>query len=507
MRSGMARCLCGRRTPAFAGYALVTSLHDMSTSPPPDPSPTAPDRAELLALFAQVLGDAWESFEAPRPAEPVLPDELVARFAQPLQAGESSARAALTDAALTLNASVSPTRPLFAAYIGSTGLEAGVLGAAMATAWDVNMAASAGAVELLEQQTLRWMAEFIGFPLADGIFTSGGMTSNLTALLAARERALPGTRQTGVVPGSGAVYVSAEAHHSVVRAVEVAGLGSDSIRTIPIDGDHRMRPGALAQRVADDVAAGITPIAVVATAGTTLTGAVDPLADIADVCRDNDVWMHVDGAYGAPAAGSPSRGHLFTGLDRADSITIDAHKWMGVQKSCSLLLTSRPRALTAAFGHEESYLLHEPDTSHHVDRTLEYSRPVRSLKLWMAMRIHGTDQYRAWIDHTVGLSEHLVALLDQDDEFELLHRPQLTTVCVRDVPSEPVADLDRHNADLATAVTTEGRAYVAAAVMEGKVCLRLTLVNFRTTARDVETMVAAIRECSRTLTGHSARSK
>lgn len=479
----------------------------MTTPEPPDPRPTAPDRADMLALFARVLGDAWESFDAPRPAEPVLPDALVARFAQPLPAAGSSPSGALTDAALTLNASVSPSRPLFAAYIGSTGLEAGVLGAAMATAWDVNMAASAGAVELLERQTLRWMAEFIGFPMVTGIFTSGGMTSNLTALLAARERALPGSRHTGIVPGSAAVYVSAEAHHSVVRGVEVAGLGSNSIRTIPIDGDRRMRPGALARQVADDVASGIAPVAVVATAGTTLTGAVDPLADIADVCRDHDVWMHVDGAYGAPAAGSASRRHLFTGLHRADSVTIDAHKWMGVQKSCSLLLTARPGALTAAFGHEESYLLHEPDTSHHVDTTLEYSRPVRSLKLWTALRIHGADQFREWIDHTVALTELLVDLVEADEQFELLHRPQLTTVCVRDVPDEPVADLDHHNADLATAITAEGRAYVAAAVVDGQVCLRLTLVNFRTTADDVRTLVKAIRECSRELTSHSARSR
>lgn len=465
------------------------------------------DREDTLALVARALRATWESFDAPRPAEPVLPDEVVSRFSDPLPQRGSSPSEALTDATMALDASVSPSRPLFAAYIGSTGLEAGVLGSTLAAAWDVNMAASAGAVELLEQQTLAWMAEFIGFPHADGIFTSGGMTSNLTAILAAREQALPGARRHGIIPGSAAVYVSADAHHSVVRAVEIAGIGSDGVRTIPIDAHRRMRVGALARQLADDVAAGVTPVAVVATAGTTLTGAVDPLADMAAVCRDHDVWLHVDGAYGAPAAGAPSRRHLFVGLDQADSITIDAHKWMGVQKSCSLLLIARPGALTTAFGHEESYLLHEQDTAHHVDRTLEYSRPVRSLKLWTALRIHGAAQYREWIDHTIALTHHLVTQLAQDPEFELLHDPQLTTVCVRHVPAAGVDDLDEYNAALAAAVTADGRAYLAPAVFDSTVCLRLTLVNFRTTANDIDTMITAIRDCSRHLLAHNGRSR
>lgn len=478
----------------------------MATPSLPDPPPTALDREAALELVTRELRRAWNSFDTPRPAEPTLPEELVARLQEGLPDRGSSASEALTDAARALDASVSPSRPLFAAYIGSTGLEASALGATLATAWDVNMAASAGAIESIEQQALAWMAEFIGFPMADGIFTSGGMTSNLTALLAAREAALPGARVTGVVPGSAAVYVSSQAHHSVVRAVEVAGLGSRSVRAVPIDDHHRMRPGVLDQLVRDDLAAGVTPVAVVATSGTTLTGAVDPLDEIAKVCRDHGVWLHVDGAYGAPAAGAPRRRHLFIGLDRADSITIDAHKWMGVQKSCSLLLVARPDALRATFGHEESYLLHEEDAAHHVDRTLEYSRPVRSLKLWAALRIHGADRFREWLDHTIALAERLTGLLEADPAFEVLHRPQLTTVCVRHVP-EGVADLDGHNAALAAAVTADGRAYLAPAVLDGTVCLRVTLVNFRTTSADLDTMLAAIRECGAALVAHSGRSK
>lgn len=457
------------------------------------------DRDAALDVLTSQLRRAWASFDQPRPAEPSLPPDLLERFTAPLPDAGSSGAEAMADAARALDASVSPSRPLFVAYIGSTGLEAGVLAEALRAAYDVNMAASAGAVEHIATQALRWMATFVGFPLADGVFTSGGMASNLTALLAAREDALPGSRRDGVVPGSAAVYVSAEAHHSVVRGVEVCGLGSASIRTIPIDDRRRMRVDALDAALADDRAAGVVPVAVVATAGTTLTGAVDPLAEIAATCRRHDVWFHVDGAYGAPAAGAPSRRHLFAGLAEADSLTIDAHKWMGVQKSCSLVLVSRPGALEAAFRHAESYLPHDQDAAHHVDRTLEYSRPVRSLKLWMALRTHGADRYRAWLDHTVALAEDLAARLEEADDFTLLVDPQLTTLCLRHVPVDRVLtdeELDVHNGRLARAVVEDGRVYLASARLDDRICIRLTLVNFRTTPADLDTLLETVRDCA-----------
>lgn len=465
----------------------------------PRPGPGLIDRREALAVLDDELRRAWRSFEAARPAEPALPPDLRDRLEADLPERGCPPSEAMADAARALDASVSPSRPLFVGYIGSTGLEAGVLGEALAAAYDVNMAASAGAVERIEQQTLRWVAAFVGYPLDQGVFTSGGMTSNLTAVLTAREQALPGSRHRGVTPGTAAVYVSAEAHHSVVRAVEVAGLGSACVRSIALDDQRRMRPDLLAAAIDDDVAAGTSPVAVVATAGTTLTGAVDDLAAIADVCAERDVWLHVDGAYGAPAAGAPSRRHLFAGLDRADSVTIDAHKWLGVQKSCSLLLVATPGALAATFRHEESYLLHSEDAAHHVDQTLEYSRPVRSLKLWLALRTHGADQYRRWLDHTVALTEDLVARLRTADDFEVLHDPALTTVCLRHLPADDTVDLDAHTVALARAVVADGRVYLAPAVLDGQVCLRVTLVNFRTTAADLDTLLATIRDCAASL--------
>jgi aromatic-L-amino-acid decarboxylase len=451
------------------------------------------DRAAVLELLTEHLSEAWASFDRPRPAEPQLSDELRERLATPLPDAPGDVGAALEDATSVLDSSVSPSRPLFLAYIGSTGLEAGVLAGALGTAYDVNLAASAGAVELLEEQALRWMAEFVGYPMRHGVFTSGGMTSNLTALLAAREQALPGARATGVDGRAAAVYCSEESHHSVVRAVEVAGLGSDNVRRIGLDAERRMKVDELADCLDADVRAGVKPVAVIATGGTTLTGAVDPLDPIADACAAHGVWMHVDGAYGVPAAGVPSTAPLFAGLERADSVTVDAHKWMGVQKSCSLVLLNRPEALATAFAHQEKYMLHAQDMANPVDNTLEYSRPVRSLKLWLAFRTYGAAAYRVWIERTIAHARDLAATLDAHPEFELLHQPQLSTVCFRHV-RDGIEDLDAHNLSLAAALQRDGRIYLAPALLDGQVCLRVCFTNFRTRAEHVAELVAVIED-------------
>src|SRR5215213_2145041 len=455
--------------------------------------PALADREGVLGDLTRVIADAWASFDTPRITEPELDPALAARFGAALPEDAGDAEAALADAARVLDASVSPSRPLFLAYIGSTGLEIGVLASALAATYDANLATSAGGADRVEEQALRWIADFVGFPLAEGAFTSGGMTSNLTALLAARERALPGARVDGIGTRRAAVYCSDEAHHSVVRAVETCGLGSAAIRRIPIDGRRRMRADALAQALEEDYADGVVPVAVVATAGTTLTGAVDPLDAIADVCERHGVWLHIDGAYGLPAAATASAAPLFAGLDRADSATIDAHKWLGVQKSCSVVLLRETGRLQAAFGHEERYMLHKGDVANPVDRTLEYSRPLRSLRLWMAFRVYGAGQYRAWIEATLANARLLTDALRDSSEFELVHEPELSTVCFRHVPPG-VADADAHNVALARAMQRDGRIFLAPAAVDGHACLRACFVNFRTTPDEVATVVAVAAE-------------
>jgi aromatic-L-amino-acid decarboxylase len=455
--------------------------------------PALANREKVLAQVERVITDAWASFDRPRISEPHLAPDLVGRLRSPLPDLPGDAEEALADAARVLDASVSPCRPLYVAYIGSSGLEVGVLASVLAATYDANLAASAGGADLVDEQALQWVAQFVGFPLGEGTFTSGGMTSNLTALLAAREQAVPGTRVNGLGARRVAVYCSREAHHSVVRAVESCGIGSRWIRRIGVDDRRRLDPRLLDAALTRDIADGVKPVAVVATAGTTLTGSVDPLDAIADVCSDHGVWLHVDGAYGLPAAAAESTASLFTGLDRADSATIDAHKWLGVQKPCSAALLREAGHLQAAFGHEELYMLHVGDIANPVDRTFEYSRPLNSLRLWMALRIHGAAQYRTWIEQTLVNARTLTSLIRDDSEFELLHEPQLSTICFRHAPAG-VADLDAHNARLARAMQLDGRIFIAPAVIDGIVCLRVCLVNFRTTNDEVPLILDVARE-------------
>jgi aromatic-L-amino-acid/L-tryptophan decarboxylase len=474
----------------------------MGAAPPHEQAdlPALADREGILADLERVICEAWESFDTPRPAEPQLDEMLIGRLEAPLPQKAGDPDAILAEAARVLDASISPSRPLYLGYIGSTGLEIGVLASALLATYDANLAVAAGGADLVEEQTLRWVSDFVGFPYAEGAFTSGGMTSNLTALLAARECALPGCRTEGLGARRAAVYCSEESHHSVVRAVEVCGLGSNAVRSIPIDGRRRMRPDALQEVLARDIAAGIVPVAVVATAGTTLTGAVDPLDELADVCERHDIWLHVDGAYGLPGAAAPSTAPLFAGLERADSATIDAHKWLGVQKSCSAVLLRETGRLQAAFGHEERYMPHEGDIANPVDRTLEYSRPFRSLRLWMAFRVYGARQYRAWIEDTLANARLLTDAVRDSPEFELLHDPMLSTVCFRHTPPN-TGDIDEHNFRLAREMQRDGRVFLAPASVDGHACLRVCFVNFRTTPEEVAYALEVAEEIGQRLAG------
>ncbi len=416
-----------------------------------------------------------------------------ALLASPLPEGPTRAEEALRDAATILDESIAQPRPRYFAFIGSSGLEVGVLADALASCFDVNLARYAAAATEVERQALQGVGEFVGYPGSAGTFTSGGTVSNLTALAAARERALPGSRIAGLGGSRPAIYASEDAHYSIKRAVEVLGFGSASLRLLPVDSNRRLRPETLASAIEADLRAGMTPVAVVATAGTTLCGAIDPLAAVADVCSERGVWLHVDGAYGLPAASVSGFSDRFAGVERADSISIDAHKWLYLPKACGVVLVRDPSTLAAAFAHAESYMPHEQDELHAVDMTLEYSRPFRALKLWLAFRVHGADALREAIRRNLEQTALLVAEIRRHDDLELLMEPPLSIVLFRHSP--PLAgDWNEHNARLAEALQADGRVYVASATVDGTVWLRPCFVNYRTTDGDVRALVEIARE-------------
>jgi aromatic-L-amino-acid decarboxylase len=440
------------------------------------------ERERALDHARDLVAAAWEEFDTARDIEPPISPELLATLDLPLPESGIDVVEALDEAAEALDQSLAQSRPRYLAYIGSSGLEIGALADLLAHSYDPNLALHAGAATLIEAQALRWTAEFVGFPLAGGSFTSGGTVSNVTALAAARERAVPGSRRAGTPPGAVA-YCSADAHYSIVRAIELLGIGSDNLRAVPIDEHRRMRTDALDSMIRSDLAAGLTPIAVVATAGTTLTGAIDPLDAIADICAEHGVWMHVDGAYGLPAASvMPER---FAGLDRADSVTVDAHKWMFVPKACGIVMVRDEAALAAAFGHETSYI---PGTRNAVDVTLEYSRPLRALKLWLAFRVHGAGKFRETIQGNIDLA-HMLYAMAAERGWEVGPAPDLSIVLMR----KPGID----NAELVQRLQADGRVYISHATVDGETWLRPCFTNTRTTASDVQVLMDVADEVSR----------
>jgi len=456
-------------------------------------------REEALERASAIVADAWRSFDRSRPGQPSVDERLGELLRSALPAEGSSAIGALEDAARILDTSLAQPRPRFFAFVGSSGLEIGVLGDLLASCFDVNLALWAGAASEVEDQAVRWVSEFIGFPAVAGAFTSGGTISNVTALAAARERALPGTRRCGMSGQAGALYCSREAHYSVVRSAELLGIGSELVRALPQDMQRRVVPEEIANAIEQDLADGVAPIAVVATAGTTLTGAVDPIDALADVCAEHGTWLHVDGAYGVAAASTPTAGHLFAGLERADSVTLDAHKWLFLPKACGVVLVRRREDLHGALAHEEDYMPHDRPDHHMVDITLEYSRPFRALKLWLAFRAHGADAIRDAIERNLRQARLLHDEVAACDDFELLcGEPPLSVVPFRHVPSG-VADLDAHNLRVVAARQETGDVWVAPAQVDGMVCLRPCVVNYRTSDDDVRALVALAREAGRAL--------
>jgi aromatic-L-amino-acid decarboxylase len=455
-------------------------------------------REEALEHAAKLVAEAWRSFDRFRPEEPPLDERVQALLRAALPQAGMSVHEALDDTARILDESIAQPRPRYFAFIGSSGLEIGTLGDLLAHTYDINLAVDARAATLIEKQAVRWAAEFIGYPPeAGGAFTSGGTVSNTSALAAAREHALPGSRHTGLGGTRTAVYCSQEVHYSITRAIEMLGIGSSNLRAIPLDGQRRLIPELLAQAIDRDLADGVTPIAVVATAGTTLTGAIDPLDAIADVCEERDVWMHIDGAYGLPAASV--RSELFRGLERAGSVSVDAHKWLYLPKACGIVLVRRQEDLAASFAHEQGYLPHQQHELHAVDITFEYSRPFRALKLWLAMRAHGAQAFRDSIERNLGEARLLYDQIRTYEDLEALGPPQLSIVPFRHVPSG-VEDLNAHNQRLADALQADGRVWIASALIDGDVWLRPCFVNFRTTEEDVLALIDVTRELGAKLT-------
>ncbi len=350
----------------------------------------------------------------------------------------------------------------------------------------------------LERRALAWLAERAGLPPgADGVLTSGGSVGNLTALLAARQ-AVTGRDvwDEGLAGGKPlAILVSDETHYCVKRAAQILGLGEGGIVSIPVDQRFRLRPEALPEALAAAERSGRQVFAVVASAGSTSTGAFDPLEPVGEFCRAQGLWFHVDGAHGASAVLSPRHAHLAAGIDRADSLVWDAHKMMLLPALVTAVLFRDARHSWEAFSQRADYLLRQQGRGewwNPAHRTLECTKRMMGLELWAALAVHGTRMFSEYVTRMFDLGRTFAGMLEDADDFELAVAPDCNIVCFRHVP-EDFEDLDGHQERVRARLLAEGSFYLVQTRLRGHVYLRVTLINPLTTGADLEALLAAIR--------------
>lgn len=352
-------------------------------------------------------------------------------------------------------------------------------------------AAGPAQVELI---VLDWFKEFLGYPAqAQGLLTSGGSEANLTALVVAREPLAFADRQRAVL------YVTEQRHWSVDRAAKVVGLHPDQVCPVPTTDCFRIDPAALASRLGADRAAGRLPWVVVANAGATNTGAVDPLAALADICREQRLWFHVDAAYGWSAALSPEGRTVLEGIARADSITLDPHKWFGQAFEAGCLLVRDGPRLDETFAIRPDYMQDVApgaDEVNFCDRGIALTRRFRALKIWFSVKVLGVRWFRQLVERCCRLADFAQALLESQPCFEVLCPRQLGIVCFRYVPpgftqKHATAEQEKNliNLSLIEEVRATGKAFLSSTRLGDQVALRFCFVNWRTTAADVEETV------------------
>jgi aromatic-L-amino-acid decarboxylase len=386
----------------------------------------------------------------------------------------------------------------FFGYVLGSGEPVAAVADLLASVLNQNVTAwrSGPAAVTLERTVVGWLAQAIGCGEFRGSLTGGGSSANLMALAMAREAKMP-ANEAGVrgVPHA-VIYASEEVHMSIPKSVGLLGIGRRNLRLIPTDDSFRLIPQELEQAIRRDKAEGKIPTAVVASAGTVNTGAIDPLPDIAVIARHHGLWMHVDGAYGALAAiATPGK---FKGMNLADSLSLDPHKWLYQPLDCGCLLYRDVIPAHAAFAHTGDYakaLTDDPvEGFAFFEESLELSRRFRALRIWLSLRYHGLQAFRAAIQKDLDLAQRLTAAIANRPELELLAPVELSAVCFRYIGAKslPEAEVDQRNTAILKEIVQRGRVYLSNATVRGKFCLRACVVNHRTTADDVDSVIPEV---------------
>ena len=356
----------------------------------------------------------------------------------------------------------------------------------------------------IELETIRWIGERVGWPGEfNGTFTSGGNEANFSGLALALAARFPKVVEDGVssLGAQPVLYASAEAHHSLDKSCGLLGIGRKALRRIAVNERAQLDPEKLQQVIEEDLSAGRKPFCVVGTAGTTNSGAVDDLTAISEICRKSDLWFHVDGAYGAAAIFSDYHRDLVDGLELADSITIDPHKWLAMPFAAGVILTRHSEVLERAFSVAAPYMpvargTSLPDNSR---ISTQWTRRMNSLKLWLTLRVHGRKAYEELIDRQLKLAQSFAEWVRRSDHFELAMAPALPIVTFRIHSSGNADDLVSLHSWIVDEVTRDGRRWISQTVVNGRSVLRMMIISYLTDERHLNALEAALTTAAKKL--------
>jgi L-2,4-diaminobutyrate decarboxylase len=456
------------------------------------------------------MADYLASVEERAVSTPHAPGTLASSFAEPLPRDGRPADEVWDDVwERVVGDAIHINHPMYMGHQVAAPLPHAVLADALVSLLNQSLAVweMSPTGTTVEAQVMRWLVSALGYPAtAEGTLTSGGSVANLTGLLAAREARFPGCWQRGIAATEEArravLLVSGHSHYSVERTAGLMGLGSDAVVAVP-DRGGKMDPVALDEALRAVRREGRVPFAVSATAGSTATGLFDPLDEVADVCAREGVWMHVDGAHGASYVLSDTRRHLVRGIERADSVAWDPHKMLWMPMSTGAVLVRDRRHLDAAFRQTAPYLFHArpgEDRSWDTGRvTLQCSRRLDALKLWVCIQHYGAAHFAGLLETTTRNAETLHARLAAAPDFEPAHRPESNILCFRHLPETlPAGAEDAFQNEIRRRYNESGAGWVTVTTLEGRRVLRVALMNPHTTDEHLDRLLAGLREVGRT---------
>ncbi|MCS0628264.1 aminotransferase class V-fold PLP-dependent enzyme [Telluria mixta] len=470
----------------------------------PDATLDPEDWMELRTLGHQILDDMFDHLEGLR-ARPVwqqMPDAARDSLRAPLPRGAGS----LADAYRSLQDNVIPytvgnPHPGFMGWVHGAGTPVGIVAEMIAGALNANVGGRNQAPVEVERQVSNWMAALFGFPgTARGVFVTGTSIANFMGVVVARTHALGrDVRAQGLAAHADLrAYASAEAHGCIAKAMDLAGFGTDALRSVRVDAAGHMDVSDLAAQVAADRRNGLQPFLVVASAGTVNTGAIDPLATLADFARDHGMWLHVDGAYAALGVLAPDVAPLLDGIARADSLAFDFHKWGQVPYDAGFFMARDGAHMLDAFAAPAAYLQRAgrglaAGEAWPCDLGPDLSRGFRALKTWLTFQVYGADAIGRSISATCALARYLAERIAAEPDLELAAPVTLNIVCFRFVCADP----ERVNREIVLALYDEGRVAPSATTLDGRYAIRAAIVNHRTGRADIDALVDAVLRAGR----------